>query len=69
MINPAIGNYVYIVPTGDPNIDRFLNQQMTVIKIEMIWGDRSTLFPLYTLQSPDGLCVNVLDCEMEYHNA
>ena len=28
-----INDYVFIRPTGDPMIDRFLNQQMTVVEI------------------------------------
>ena len=64
-----INDFVYIIPTGDPAIDAFLDQQMKIVRIELTQADRWTSFDSYTLQSKDGQEITVLDCEMEYHNA
>ncbi len=64
-----INDLVYIIPTGDPAIDAFLDQQMKIVRIELTQADRWTSFNSYTLQSKVGQEITVLGCEMKYRNA
>jgi hypothetical protein len=68
MIHPQLGDRVYIIPTGDPNIDRFLDQPMIVIDVKPVRFNRYAHFDSYMLQSEDYRTCSVLDCEMEYRN-
>lgn len=74
-----INDYVYIIPTGDPMIDCFLNQQMTITDIirtryETVVSRSSgaqytTWFNRYELTSNEtGAKITVIDGEMEYRN-
>ena len=67
-----IGDRVYVLETGDSNIDRFLNTPMEIVAIEPVEADRYTSFPLYTLcevsRSLTLRTVSVLEHELEYRN-
>ena len=65
-----IGDRVYVIETGDPDIDLFLDIPMQIVSIEMVEADRYVHFNSYTLCAlPSGGTCTVLDCEMEYRDA
>ena len=65
-----INDYVFIRPTGDPMIDCFLNQQMTITDIictryEPLNPHDKSWFNRYELTSATGESITVIDGEME----
>ena len=53
-----INDYVFIRPTGDPMIDCFLNQQMTVVNIIPV-NDRGYKYIQYLLINASGDLIRV----------
>lgn len=74
-----VNDYVFIRPTGDPMIDVFLGQQMTITDIirtpyETVispssGGHYTSWFYRYELTNAAGQKMTVIDGEMEYRNA
>lgn len=59
-----INDYVFIRPTGDPMIDCFLNQQMTIIAIVPV-RDGDARYTQYQLISVAGDVIRVNSDEVE----
>lgn len=62
------GDRVYIVPTGDPMIDWFLGQQMTILDIIPV-RDGDARYTSYLLVNAAGDKIRVIDGELEYPDA
>jgi len=70
-----VNDYVFIIPTGDPMIDAFLDQQMTITDIirtpyETVVSPSSgahytSWFNRYELTNAAGESITVIDGEME----
>ena len=65
-----INDYVFIRPTGDPMIDAFLNQQMTITDIiqtryEPLNPRDKSWYNRYELTNAAGEKITVIDGEME----
>ena len=59
-----INDYVFIRPTGDPMIDCFLNQQMTIVDIIPV-NDGGYRYTQYMLINATGEQVRVNDNEVQ----
>ncbi len=59
-----INDYVFIRPTGDPMIDMFLNQQMTIIDIIPV-RDGDARYTSYLLVNEMGDLIRVNSDEVE----
>ena len=62
-----INDYVFIIPTGDPMIDTFLNQQMTIIDIIPV-RDGDARYTQYLLKNAAGDIVRVNTDEVRKDN-
>lgn len=72
-----INDLVYIIPTGDPAIDKFGDVQMKIIDIKRVYPEAPrhyNSFLSYTIAPTDYNLrlvgtASVLECEMEYRDA
>lgn len=71
-----VNDLVYITPTGDPDIDAFVGQQMTITEINHVLLESvvsptsgatyNTYFDQYELVNAAGESATVIDGEMEH---
>lgn len=63
-----LNDHVFIIPTGDPRIDAFLDQQMTITNL-ICTNDGGYRYVRYELANDAGESITVIDGEMEHCNA